>query len=114
MLLEKHSSVSIHDRNIQCLATEIYKVSNGLSLPLVRNIFRQTNSHLTICDLTASFSDLLLGLYFKGPTVYPILVQLSGTYLLIATQTNLILVFIKTVLKDGNLRIMFITVSIDV
>ena len=33
MLLEKDSSVSIHDKNIQCLATEMYKVSNGLSPP---------------------------------------------------------------------------------
>ena len=29
MLLEKDSSVSIYDRNIQCLPTEMYKVSNG-------------------------------------------------------------------------------------
>ena len=35
MLLEKYSSVSIHDRNIQCLAIEIYKVSNWLSPPQI-------------------------------------------------------------------------------
>ena len=40
MLLEKDSSVSIYDRNIQCLATEMYKVSNGLSPTVVSNIFR--------------------------------------------------------------------------
>ena len=34
MLLGKDSSVSIHDRNIQCLSTEMYKVSNGLSPPV--------------------------------------------------------------------------------
>ena len=45
MLLEKDSSVSIHNRNIQCLATEMYKISNGLSPPLVNNIFRQKNSY---------------------------------------------------------------------
>ena len=39
MLLEKGSSIPIHDRNIQCLATEMYKVSNGLSPPVVSNIF---------------------------------------------------------------------------
>ena len=39
MLLEKDSSVSIHDRNIQWLATEMYKVSKGLSPPVVSNIF---------------------------------------------------------------------------
>ena len=31
MLLEKDSSASIHDKSIQCLAIEIYKVSNWLS-----------------------------------------------------------------------------------
>ena len=31
MLLEKDSSVSIHERNTQFLDTKIYKVSNGLS-----------------------------------------------------------------------------------
>ena len=34
-------SLSIHDRNIQCLATEMYKVSNGLLSPVVSNIFTQ-------------------------------------------------------------------------
>ena len=46
MLLEKDSSVSIHDKNIQCLTTEMYKVSNGLSPPIVSNIFTQKNCHL--------------------------------------------------------------------
>ena len=31
-LLEKDSSVSIHERNIQILATEMYKVSKGMHL----------------------------------------------------------------------------------
>ena len=44
MLLEKDSSVSIHDRNIQCLATEMYKVSNRLSPPVADNIFSQKYS----------------------------------------------------------------------
>ena len=39
MLLEKDSFVSIHDKNIQCFTTEMYKVSNGLSPPVVGNIF---------------------------------------------------------------------------
>ena len=43
MLLEKDSSVSIHDRNIQCLTTEMYKVNNGQSPPVVSNIFTQKN-----------------------------------------------------------------------
>ena len=39
MLLEKDSSHSIHDRNIQSLITEMYKVSNMLSPSVVSNIF---------------------------------------------------------------------------
>ena len=105
MLLEKDSPVSIHDRKIQCLATEMYKVSNGLSPSVVSSIFTQNIVPLTICDLILSFPDLLLGLFFTGPNIHPILVQLSGTFFLIVTKTYLILVFLKTELKNGNLRI---------
>ena len=38
-LLEKDGSVSIHERNLQVLATEMYKISNGLSVPLMKDIF---------------------------------------------------------------------------
>ena len=41
-LLEKDSSVSIHIRNLQVLATEIFKARNNLSPPTVQNIFRTT------------------------------------------------------------------------
>ena len=104
MPIEKDGSVSIHDRNIQCLDTEMYKVSNGLSPPVVSNILTQKIVTLTICDLIFSFTDFLLGLYFTGPKVYLILVQLSWTFFLIVTKTCLILVLLKTGLKNGNLR----------
>ena len=39
-LLEKDSSVSIHEWNIQILATEMYKVSKGIT-----EIFSQRNEH---------------------------------------------------------------------
>ena len=39
-LLEKDSSVSIHIRNLQILATEILKARNNLSPSIVQNIFR--------------------------------------------------------------------------
>ena len=44
ILLEKDSFVFIYDRNIQCFATKINRVSNELSPPLVNNIFRQKNN----------------------------------------------------------------------
>ena len=38
-LLEKDNSVSIHHRNLQTLATEMFKISNNLSLDFVKEIF---------------------------------------------------------------------------
>ena len=88
MLLEKDSSVSIHDRKIQCLVTEMCKISNGLSPPVVSNtLLHKKIVTLTICDIILSFPDLLLGLYYSGPKVYPILVQFSGTFFLIVKKT---------------------------
>ena len=55
MLLEKDSSVSIHDRNIQCLATEMYKVINGLSPPVLSNTFTQKNCHPYNLQLNSQF-----------------------------------------------------------
>ena len=83
MLLEKDRSASIHDRNIQCLATEMYKVSNGLSPSVVSKsaiFLHKKTVTLTIYDLILSFPDLLLGLHFTRPKVYPILIGLSETF----------------------------------
>ena len=38
-LLQKDGSVLIHERNLQVLATEMYKISSGLSTPLMKDIF---------------------------------------------------------------------------
>ena len=99
MLLEKDSSVSIQDTNIQCLATKIHKVSNGLSPPIVSSIFAQKNLTLTMFDLILSFPYLLLCLYFTGLKACLILVQLSGIFFLIVTKTYQILVFLKNRIK---------------
>ena len=44
-LLEKDSSVSIHKRNFQILATEMYKVSKSMSPPQITESFAQRNEH---------------------------------------------------------------------
>ena len=44
-LSEKDSSVSIHERNLQALAIETYKISNGLSRSLMKDIFSISNKH---------------------------------------------------------------------
>ena len=38
-LLEKDDSVSIHEQNLQVLGNEMYKISNGLTTPLMKDIF---------------------------------------------------------------------------
>ena len=38
-LLEKDKSVTIHERNIQVLATEMYKIENSLSPEIMGTIF---------------------------------------------------------------------------
>ena len=57
-----------------------------------------------IFALILSFPDLLLGLYFTGPKANHILVQLFGIIFLIVTKNYQILVFLKTGLKNGNLK----------
>ena len=46
--LQKDGYISIHGRNLQVLATEMYKISNGLSTPLMRDIFAINRSPYTI------------------------------------------------------------------
>ena len=38
-LLKRDGSISTHERNIQVLATEMHKISNGLSTTLMKDIF---------------------------------------------------------------------------
>ena len=42
-LLEKDGSVSVHNRNLQILAAEIYKIKNDLSPLIVTELFEQRN-----------------------------------------------------------------------
>ena len=73
-LLEKDGSVSVHNRNLQILATKMCKAKNGLSPLIVRKPFEQrnkqhynlrNNSQFTISPLRTvhhgSESILLLG-----------------------------------------------------
>ena len=43
-LLEKDKSVTIHERNIQKLATLMYKVKNKISPPIINEIFNGCDS----------------------------------------------------------------------
>ena len=44
-LLERDNSFTIHERNLQKLATEMFKVSNGLSVQLVSENFHFAENH---------------------------------------------------------------------
>ena len=89
MLLEKGSSVPIHDRNIQCLSTEMYKVSNGLSPPVVSNIFTKKHCHPCNLRLNSQFSRPIVRSVFRGtenvsggPVIWDILSDSYKTYLI--------------------------------
>ena len=48
-LLEKKNSVSIHYRNIQALAIEMYKVANGMAPEIMNDIFQiREKSHYNL------------------------------------------------------------------
>ena len=38
-LLDMDDSVSVHHRNLQCLAIELYKVFNGISTDIMKDVF---------------------------------------------------------------------------
>ena len=44
-LLGKDSFVSIHNRNLQLLAVEMYKASKVLSRPIITELFEKKNDH---------------------------------------------------------------------
>ena len=44
-LLEKDNSTTLHNRNIQLLATELFKVNIGLSPPFMNEIFVENAHH---------------------------------------------------------------------
>ena len=44
-LLEKHNSTTILNGNIQSLATELFKIKNGLSPPFMKEIFEENAQH---------------------------------------------------------------------
>ena len=44
-LLEKDNLTTIHNRNIELLATELFKIKNGLSPPFMNEIFVENTQH---------------------------------------------------------------------
>ena len=44
-ILEKDGTVSIHVKNLQKLATEMFKISKNFSVPLMSELFHQKVNH---------------------------------------------------------------------
>ena len=80
-LLEKDGSVSIHERNIKILPTEMFKVNKNLELPLMQDIFKlKDQSHYNLRYNFLFFRPLVKSVYkgteslsFLGPKVWDIL-----------------------------------------
>ena len=50
-LLEKDGTVSIHVKNLQKLATEMFKISKNFSVPLMSELFYQKVNHHDLRNL---------------------------------------------------------------
>ena len=80
-LLEKDGSVSIHERNIKILATEMFKVSKNLALPQMQEIFKlKDQPHYNLRYNSLFFRSLVKSVYkdteslpFLGPKIWDIL-----------------------------------------
>ena len=78
-LLKKDGSFTIHERNIQALAIEMYKVINGLSPEIMNDIFSLKESE-TYCSRfpfkTRNISSVSYGtetLSFMGPKIWALI-----------------------------------------
>ena len=80
-LLEKDGSVSIHMRNIQILATEMYKLINNLSSPTMNRVFKlNSDSRYNLRQILQFSRSLVKSVYhgtetvsYLGPKIWDIL-----------------------------------------
>ena len=54
-LLELDNSVTIHQRNLQILATEMFKMKNSLTLKILTEIFEIIEPHYNLCFEASHF-----------------------------------------------------------
>ena len=72
-LLNKDSSVSIHIRNIQRLAIEMFKFYNGLSPPLMNDIFKLREENPYNLRHVSEFSRTMINSVYHGTESIPFL-----------------------------------------
>ena len=79
--LERDGSVSIHMRNIQILATEMYKLINNLSPPIMNRVFKlNSDSRYNLRQISQFSRSLVRSVYhgtesisYLGPKIWDIL-----------------------------------------
>ena len=84
-LLEKNGSVSIHERNIKILSTEMFKVNKNLAPPQMHDIFKlKDQPHYNLRYNSLFFTPLVKSVYkgteslsFFGPKIWD---TLPNTY----------------------------------
>ena len=89
-LLRRDNTVSIHHRNIQLLAVEMFKVKNGLSIDIMQNLFNlngngMSNRSFLIPNIISEYKGKDSVRYF-GPVVWDCM--LPGNYKCIQTLEN--------------------------
>ena len=76
-LLQRDNTFTIHHRNLQKLATEMYKIINNLSPKIMNSIFPYTNNPYNLRNTnpfqTSNIRSVFYGqerIYFRGPKIW--------------------------------------------
>ena len=78
-LLELDNSVSVDLRNVQALAIELYKVVNGFSPDIMKEIFHSMKTYVTTLGIRERSIQGILELFILDLRRYHILHQKFGT-----------------------------------
>ena len=112
-LPEKDSSVSIHERNIQMLATEMYTVSKGMPPPQIPELFARKNEHpYTIRDNTEFLQPFVNSAHcrtesmsYLGPKIWGMVLWFYDTYKNIDSLYNSKRLFKNRRLKTARVKL---------
>ena len=72
-LLEKDDSVSVHNQNLQILATEMYKIKNDLSPLIFTELFEQRNEQHYVLRMNSQFTKPPVRTVYHGSESIPFL-----------------------------------------